>query len=456
MYLFSFPSPAMQAMAATATWMFLWWVTEALPLATTSLLPLVLFPVLGIMPMEEVAKNYINSTIFLFLGGFLIAQAMEKTLLHKQIALAILRLFGTHPKWVLLGFMFSSCFLSMWISNTATTLMLLPIALSVIQSQKEEQSPVFSAFLLLGIAYASSLGGTATLVGTAPNLSFHRIFQITFPDKEPPSFGAWFVFFAPLALLLVVLFWFYLYYQIKRFSKRYRYPMPKSFKRLWRFQPLTLQQRWVLGVFLCTVLLWLFRKPLRIGALTLPGWSQWFTYNTFINDGTVAIFCALFLFAIPVGGKPILDNQAFLRLPWDLLLLFGGGFALAQGFVKTKLSAFIGEQFVLLKSLPPFLLLFIVCLSVNFLTELTSNTATTEMLLPILASVALKIEVAPIRLMLPATIAASYAFMMPIATPPNAIVFGTRLIPMQWMVKTGIGLNLLSAFLLTLWMYLLL
>ncbi len=446
-----FPTEKIKAMASVVSLMFVWWIFEVIPLGATGLIPLVLYPVFGILSMKKTASAYINSTIFLFIGGFLIAQAMEKTQLHKRIALKILSRFsGSFPK-ILFGFMLGSYFLSMWISNTATTLMMLPIILSV-TALLPDQKTKHPVFLLLGIAYAASIGGIATLVGTAPNLSFQRIFSILFPEAPEISFGQWFLVGLPVSFSMLVLTWLLLVFFLHSREKKRDISLQISGK----LPPMSLGEKIVLGVFVLTALLWLFRKDLSLGNLTIPGWSNLFTYAKYIDDGTVAIAMSLLLFLLPMKKnkkEKIADKESLLHLPWDLLLLFGGGFALANGFTASGLDKFLGEKFAFIGNFPPILIILFICLGVTFMTELTSNTATTEMLLPILASVSVSIGVHPLLLMLPATISASYAFMMPISTPPNAIVFGSGKIKMQEMMKIGFRINLLGALVLTLWIY---
>ncbi len=446
-----FPTEKVQAMASIVSWMFVWWIFEVIPLGATGLIPLVLYPLFGILSTKETAASYINSTIFLFVGGFLIAQAMEKTELHKRIALKILSWFsGTFPK-LLFGFMFGSYFLSMWISNTATTLMMLPIILSVTALLPEGKNK-HAVYLLLGIAYAASIGGIATLVGTAPNLSFQRIFSILFPDAPEISFGQWFLVGLPISLSMLVLTWLLLVFFLRIEAKK----LDVSLEIDSKLPPMRFGEKAVLIIFVLTALLWLFRKDLVLGEFVVPGWSRLFTYAKYIDDGTVAIAMSLLLFLIPLDKtkeETIATRKSLRDLPWNLLLLFGGGFALASGFTASGLDKFLGEKFEFIGDFPAWLIILTICLGVTFMTELTSNTATTEMLLPILASVAVSIGVNPLLLMLPATISASYAFMMPISTPPNAIVFGSGKIQMTDMMKVGFWINLVGAFVLTLWIY---
>lgn len=454
--LFITPAPENQMatrMSAVAILMATWWITEAIPLAATSLLPLILYPLLGIMKGKSAAPIYINSTIFLFIGGFIIAIAMEKWMLHKRIALWIIGIIGGSPSTIILGFMISAAFLSMWISNTATAIMMVPIGMSII-SQVEERfgekdARKFTIALMLGIAYACSMGGIATLVGTPPNLSFARIFEITFPMAEPVVFGQWFIMALPLTIIMIAIIWVLLtkiFYHFPPHLKTDKQLIHREYKDL---GPMSFEERAVMAVFISAALLWVFRKEINIGFITIPGWSQLLPYPDLIDDGTVAVFMALILFIIPSkdkssGSDAIVDIKVFKAIPWHIVLLFGGGFALAKGFQVTGLSALVGEQFKGLAGTSPYLMITITCTAITFLTELTSNTATTEMILPILASVAVAMKTNPLLLMIPATLSASCAFMMPVATPPNAIVFGSGKVRIIDMVKIGICINVVG------------
>ncbi len=455
--------PAVTRMAAVAALMAIWWITDAIPLAATAMLPLVLYPLFGIMKGKEVAPVYVNHVIFLFVGGFMIALAMEKWRLHRRIALWIIGALGNSPSRLVLSFMLASAFLSMWISNTAAAIMMTAIGLAIIKHEESEfgsqRTHKLCVGLLLGIAYGCSVGGLATLVGTPPNLSFVRIFEITFPGAKAISFGQWFLLGLPLCLTLLLLTWLLL--------TRVFFRSPSDLE----LSPDVIrQERAALGsirfaegavglVFLTTALLWVFRKDLKIGSLIIPGWSDLLPYPDLIDDGTVAVFMALLLFLIPsrapskTQSRAVLDIDVFKAIPWHIVLLFGGGFALAKGFQSTGLSILIGKQFTGLAGLPPLITIACVCLVVTFLTELTSNTATTELLLPILASVGVAMEMNPLLLMIPATISASCAFMMPVATPPNAIVFGSGRIRIPEMVRVGLVLNLIGVVVVTLFFY---
>lgn len=445
-------------MAAVATLMAVWWITDAIPLYATALLPVVLYPVMGILSTRETAPIYMNSTILLFLGGFMIAAAMQKWGLHRRIALGIIAVVGGGPSRLMLGFMVAAWFLSMWISNTATAVMMVPIGLAIIYQLEERfgeaRARRFSTGLMLAIAYACSVGGVATLVGTPPNLSFARIFAITFPEAPPITFGQWFLFGLPLSVVMLLLIWLVLSRVMFRVPADVAVDSAAVRDERRRLGKASYEERVVLVAFASTALLWVFRRSLSVGSVTIPGWSEALPFASLIDDGTIAVAVALLLFVIPTrtpgtDTASVMPTDVVTRLPWSIVLLFGGGFALAFGFQATGLAAVIGEQFTGLSSVNPVLLVLLVCASITFLTELTSNTATTEMILPILAAVAVAIGVNPLLVMVPATLAASHAFMMPVATPPNAIIFGSQRVRVPEMARTGVVLNLIAIVVIT-------
>jgi len=440
-------------MAAVAVLMATWWISDAIPLSATALLPLVLYPLLGIMKTRECAPIYVNSTIFLFIGGFMIAVTMEKWRLHKRIALWIIRRIGGGPPRVILGFMVAASFLSMWISNTATAIMMVPIAMAIVLQLEEKfgrsACHSFTVALMLGIAYACSLGGMATLVGTPPNLSFARIFEISFPNAESIAFGQWLVMALPITLFLLIIVWLLLTRVFFRFGESFEVDREVVKREYSALGSMSFEERAVLAVFVATAFGWVFLKDLVLGFLTIPGWSRLLPRADLIDDATVAIGMAMILFFIPTRsrkahGHMVMGVDVFTKIPWHIVLLFGGGFALAQGFRVTGLSELIGTRFAGLEGVPPYVMITFVCGGLTFLTELTSNTATTEMILPILASVAVAMKANPLLLMIPATLSASCAFMMPVATPPNAIIFGSGRIKIAEMAKVGLAINLIG------------
>ena len=441
--------------------MAVWWITEIVPLAITSLLPVALFPLFGIMDGRAVSATYFNDVIFLFMGGFLVALAMEKWDLHKRIAFKILCLTGTSPARILLGFMLASFFLSMWISNTATVMMMLPIAMAIINQldslMNNKSSSKFSLGILLGIAYSASTGGMATLVGTPPNLSFIRIYHIYFPDAPEISFYKWMLFALPVSLMIFAFIWALLYWTFRPKKEEWCEVDKNTFlNQLKEMGKTTFEQKIVFIVFAFLAVLWISRADLDFGTLRIPGWANLFPNAKFINDGTVAIFMALILFLIPsksVKEDRLMEWATASKLPWNILLLFGGGFALATGFKESGLSLWFGGLFTGINSLHPILIILSISLVITFLTELTSNTATTEMILPILAGIAITTGINPLMLMIPATMSASMAFMLPVATPPNAIIFGTGRISVSRMAKTGFVINIVGAVVITMMMY---
>jgi len=453
--------PLVTRTAAVVVLMALWWITEAIPIPATALIPIALYPLMGIMQGNSVAGLYFNHIIFLFIGGFIMALAMQRWKLHRRIALRIIFLIGASPRKIILGFMAATFFLSMWISNTATTMMIVPMALAIIYKLKEtfkgKDINKFSVGLLIGIAYAASIGGIATLIGTPPNLSFARIFQIYFPKAPEISFTDWFVFATPLAVIFLLIAW----YVLSRFSLSGEFDQATS-KKLFREEyaglgRISYEESIVLTLFSIMALLLIFRQNIDLGTFVIPGWSNLFPVPKFIDDGTIAISIALLLFIIPAKSSEtrcLMNWKTASKLNWGIVLLFGGGFALASGFKESGLSQWLGESMSGVEDFPPLIIVASVCTTLTFLTELTSNTATTEIFLPILGSLSATIKVNPLLLMIPATLSASCAFMLPVATPPNAIVFGSGEIAMKDMIKFGIILNLIGIILITSYMFL--
>jgi len=450
-------TPEGQRVVAATAWIATWWITEAIPIPVTSLLPLVLLPLFGAMPGKQVASQYAGDPIFLFLGGFLLAIAIERCALHRRIAVGIIRVMGTGPSRAVLGFMLASAFLSMWISNTATTLMMLPIALAVIGTLQErlageKQRANLAIALLLGVAWGSSLGGIATPVGTPPNVVFLGLYDKLYEAGPRLSFSQWIFAFLPLSLLGLPVAWLLL--------TRVFYPSGRATPARDGSEglptqdgPMTVDQARVLAVFVITALLWVFRADVKLGFVSLPGWSNLLGgARGMVTDGTVAVVAASSLFLLPSRERS--DARTLLRwrdsrdVPWGILLLFGGGFAIAHAFKETGVSQAIGGTLHQLEGIPIFLLMLVVALAVTHLTEITSNTATTTVLVPIAAAAAIPLDVHPLVVMLPVTLAASCAFMLPVATPPNAIVFGSGKIRMGQMLKPGIVLNLITALLI--------
>jgi solute carrier family 13 (sodium-dependent dicarboxylate transporter), member 2/3/5 len=458
-------SSADECMAAVAALMAIWWITDAIPMAATSLLPVVLFPAFGVMEGKEIAPVYMNYVIFLFLGGFLIALAMERWNLHRRIALRIIRTLGSNPPRLVLGFMLATAFLSMWISNAATAIMMLAIGLAVIRQTEatfgKEKTAALAVALLLGIAYSASIGGMATLVGTPPNLALVRLFELSFPGAADAgysiSFGQWMLLGLPLSLTLLAVAWVILTKVCFRSPADLVLDPGMIIEEERRLGPMRFEEKAVLAVFASTALLWISREDLDLGTRVIVGWSSWLPFGSYLDDGTIAVAMALILFLIParhLEGEELehgtlLDASVFHKIPWHIILLFGGGFALAKGFQSSGLSSWVGAQFTGLESAPVPVIVAAICTVLTFLTEFTSNTATTEMVLPLLASIATATGIHPLLLMIPAAISASCAFMLPVATPPNAIVFSTGHIRMGQMVKAGLLLNVAGIVIVT-------
>ena len=446
-------------MAAITLLMAVWWITEAVPLAVTSLIPLITFPLFGILTGDEIAGSYMNSVIFLFLGGFMIAIAIEEWDLHKRIALRIMTYFGGNPTSIIIGFMISCLLISMWISNTATAIMMLPIAMALIKKLESEYGEKrihnFSVTILLGLAYSCSLGGIATLVGTPPNLVFVKTLNIIFPQSPQIGFGQWMLLGLPISILMLIFTvtiltkYFYKVDKQIRINKEF---INEDYKKL---GALSFEQKTVSTIFLITALLWIFRADLNLGFILLPGWSRLFPYPEFVNDGTIAITMSVILFFIPSKSKntTLLNQTVFKKIPWEVILLFGGGFALANGITSTGLSLLVGEKLSGLSNLSPVLIVIITATIITFLTELTSNTAATQMSLPVVASVAVAIGMNPLLLMLTATFSASMAFMLPVATPPNTIVFASERIRISDMARAGFALNIAGVIIISLIIY---
>lgn len=437
--------PEVGRMAAVVVLMATWWVTEAIPLAATSLVPMVLFPLLGIGSGREIAGSYMNAIIFLYIGGFLIALAMERWNLHRRIALTIIYAIGRKTDWLILGFMIAGGFLSMWISNTATAVMMLPIGLAIIaQMEREfgtEKSHQLAIVLLLAIAFSCSIGGVATPVGTPTNLAFLKIYDETFPDAPSISFGQWFLVGLPLSTIVLFATWLVL--------TKLACPVDQSLvldrdivrRELAELGPLSREERIVLVIWVVTAALWIFRSDLELPGFTLPGWKRLWDGFALVDDSTVALLMALVVFIIPAGrdkpGKALLEVGAFRDLPWSAILLFGGGFALANGFTSSGLTEYLAIQFGLLGTLPIIVTVILACLVVTLVTEFVSNIASVQMFVPVLAAWAVAQEAHPLLLMVPATIVSSMAFMMPVATPPNAVIFGSERIRIVEMVRIG-------------------
>lgn len=439
------------AVLATTLWVAAWWIFEAVPISVTAMLPIVLFPLSGGMDLASTTASFGHKYVFLYIGGFILAIAIEKWNLHKRIALSIINVIGTSVSSIILGFMIATAFLSMWISNTATAVMMLPIGMAIISQLKdnpdtiEDENAIFGKALMLSIAYSASIGGVATLIGTPPNLIFAGILEEQFGIEM--TFSKWIIFGFPISILLLFICWKYLTSFAFTFKQK-DFPGGKAEikRQLSLLGKISYEEKAVLVVFALTAFLWITRS--FILKQFIPA----------IDDTIIAMASATILFIIPTKNKKatLIDWNSAVKLPWGILLLFGGGLALAEGFKTSGLASWIATQVTLIEGLPLLILLLILVFMVNFLTEITSNLATTAMLLPIIVPVALSLDVHPFILMVGITVAASCAFMLPVATPPNAIVFGSGYLRIPDMMKTGIWMNIISIILITLITYFLL
>lgn len=451
-------SPEGQLAAGIALWMAIWWMTEAIPLPVTAMLPIVLFPLAGILSIEDVTQPYANRYVFLFLGGFMIARAIERWNLHRRLALLTVLAVGTQPRRLVAGFMLATALLSMWISNTAATVVMLPIGMSLVGSLqshlkesggKTDSGSNFATCLMLSIAYSASIGGLATLIGTPTNL-FLAKFALDHGIKL--SFARWMMFATPFSMLMLVLSWVVLTRIIFPIRIEHIEGGRELIRKELREMGPTSRAEWtVLAVFLSTATAWVLREP-------ITNW-EWLTSRVAIvgrlNDTVIAMIGVVLLFVLPVNrrGTVALDWKTANTIPWGMLLLFGGGFALAAGIADSQLADWIGSQVQALDFMPSWLLVAVVVTIVVFLTELTSNTPTVAVFLPILLGVAVGVDVEPMLLLVPATLSATCAFMLPVATPPNAIVFGSGSIAISDMVKAGLVLNTIAIVLIPIWTF---
>lgn len=436
------------AVLATTFWVAIWWIFEVVPISVTAMLPIILFPLTGAMKLSATTASFGHKYVFLYIGGFILAIAIEKWNLHKRIALNIINFIGTSVSNIILGFMVATAFLSMWISNTATTVMMLPIGMAIISQLKdnpdtiEDENVIFGKALMLSIAYSASIGGVATLIGTPPNLIFAGILEEQYNIEM--TFSKWIIYGLPISIVLLFICWKYLTTFAFTFKQK-DFPGGKAEikRQLNLLGKITHEEKTVLIVFIVTAFLWITRS--FILKRFIPA----------IDDTIIAMASAVVLFLLPSKQKhtKIIDWNSAVKLPWGILLLFGGGLALAEGFKTSGLANWIGSQVSLIEALPLFVLLFILIFAVNFLTEITSNLATTAMLLPIIAPVALSLDVHPYTLMVGITVAASCAFMLPVATPPNAIVFGSGYLKIPDMMKVGIWMNIISVILIAIITY---
>ena len=427
--------PAVYVTAAVACLCGFWWLTEPIPIPATSLIPFALFPLTNVLSPVQVAAAYGDAVVLLMLGGFMLSKALERSGVHQRLALGLVHAVGSEGGHrLVLGFMAASALLSMWISNAATVVMLLPIAAAVVRQTTDRELKIV---LLLGIAYAASIGGIATPIGTPPNLIFLRIYG---PFGDDPGFVGWMSWTAPMVFVMFPFTWWWL---------TRRLPTGRSLQlpAVGAWRPAEIR---TLAVFVVTALGWMTRSQ------PAGGWSTWLQVPQ-ANDASVALLAVVVLFVLPNGeGERLLDWPAAARIPWDVLILFGGGIALAQAFQESGLSELLGTALAGVAQLPRLVTMLLICLFITFLTEVTSNTATATLVMPILAAAAVTAGCDPRQLMVPATISASFAFMLPVATPPNAIVFAADSeLTVRRMAREGLMLNLVGALVVSLVCYVL-
>ncbi len=443
-------TPSGYRTVAVVLWMAVWWTTEALPIAVTALLPVVLFPLLEILPTRATCAAYGDKTNFFFFGGLVIASAVERWNLHRRIALHVMTRVGGAPRQIILGFMVATAGISMWASNTATTMMMLPIAVAVLQHFERrgiETETSIAPALMIAIAYAASIGGVGTLVGTPPNVIFTGALETLYPTAPAVGFGSWMVIGLPIVAVMIPITWLYL--------TRTAFHVPHASgdedatvlrEALDALGAITPAERRVLAVFGTTAFLWIFRANLDLGFATIPGWSRLLPNPGVVDDTVVALAMATILFVLPSGqpGVSLLGNDWVQRVPWHVLILLGGGFALAAGVQASGLASWAAGYLERLGDLPlPLVILAVVVLTAT-LSEFALNSAVTALMMPILAASAVGLDLDPRLLMIPATLAASFTFMMPGGTAPNAMVFASGRLTVAQMVRAGLGLKLIG------------
>ena len=440
----SFISPSAGKVLALAAWIIIWWMTESVPIAITALLPLVLFPFMGVMKMSEAAAPYANPIVFLFMGGFMIALGLEKHRLHERIALNLIKITGTSGNGIILGFMISTAFISMWISNTATAMMMLPIALSVINLLKSDPSAShenlpkgernFAIGLMLIVGYASSIGGIGTIIGTPPNVVFAGLLDQFYHQKL--DFGKWMLVGVPIMVLLLTAMYFIITSLLfKNGIEKVRGSDELIKSKLNELGQLRKEEKLVMVIFSITCLLWIFQQPLNL-----------LLKEEMLNDTNVAMMGGLLMFIVPIDIKNIrflLTWSDTEKMAWGILILFGGGLCLAQGLSNAGIIQAVGAKIAANSPSSNWLLFGLITASV-FITELMSNVALVQIFLPVVFGIATNLGIDPILMGMPVTMGASMAFMFPVATPPNAIVFSSGHMKVKHMMKAGIWLNLVS------------
>jgi sodium-dependent dicarboxylate transporter 2/3/5 len=429
--------------------MALLWLTEAIPMGLTALIPLIAFPLAGISSGEKIAAPYANPAVFLFMGGFLVAATFERWGLHRRMAYFALSRVGTEPRRIVFAVILVTAFLSMWISNTATTLMMTPIAVALVGGLGKEHRTAEAT--LLGVAYAASLGGIGTPIGTPTNLIFLGAARELFPNAPTVTFAQWMIFGVAYLVLLVPVCWAVVV-TTARVPKAAAVPIEQL--GIARPGAMSRGEKAALALCITTALLWIFRADINLGSLTIPGWARLFPNAKMINDAVVAMAMAFVAFLLPIGdGKRLLEWEEFKRIPWDVLILFGGGFALADAFEASGFSKWAGARLSFVGGWHPVVMILVLCAVVTLLSEIASNVATATAMMPTAAAIAISIGVHPYFLMIAAVIAASSGFMLPVATPPNTIVYSTGFIRVKAMARSGLLLDIAAAIVITILMF---
>lgn len=443
--------------ASMITLMAILWITEAIPIPVTSLIPLFFLPLIGVASVNDVSPYYARSIVFLFLGGFLLALGLQKSGIHKRIALHIVHKIGSKPGRIVLGFMIATGFLSMWISNTASVMVMLPVGLSVLHQAEAhglegKNLENFGLGIMLGMAYAADIGGMATIVGTPPNLVFIEMFHEMFPKAPEVSFVDWMLMGLPMSIVFMASGWWLLVKVIFPVREKNTFGGSEAIKeQLVALGGVRRDEIFAGLIFAVTALLWITGSDIKFASFTLHGWRSLLGVEG-LGDAGVAILMASILFMIPSKdrqGQYLLEWRMTEKVPWGILLLFGGGFAMAFGFEKSGLNDVVGAAFSTLNVSSPIVAVAVINTILTFLTEITSNTAMTNLILPILGEAAVSLQIDPRILMIPATLSASCAFMMPIASPTQAIVFGSGYVPIRKMMMAGIWFNVLGIILVT-------
>lgn len=442
-------------MAFIVTWVAFWWLTEAVDLGVTALLPFILLPLFGIARAEEVAMQYMDQIIFLFIGGFFIAYAMEKWGLHERAAYHIILFMGNKPSKVLLGVMLTAYFISMWISNTATVMMLIASVLAITKQKgiyHEAARKGSSTALLLGLSFSATIGGMASPVGTPPNMIFLGFMARELPEIPPIDFLQWMSFGIPFSLTLLAVCYFILRRLFVPSKVDFEFDMSVIRDKRKSLGKMSREETYVFTVFIITVVLWLFRDNLNLGIVEIKGWSNLFgQHGKFIKDSTVVVFTSFFLFVIP-STKPekkrLLEWNDVKQLPFNIILLFGGGFALAYGFETSGLSNVLASNLSVLNGSPVIVILLGLSFLVTLLSEFASNTASIQLMLPVILPLASSLHLSPLLLMLTATFAASLGYMLPVATSASTIVYGSNQIDVKDMMKAGLLLDIIGILLL--------